>query len=230
MKKFICFLTVLLLFTGCGMMDNTPTKKVEALLNKYQTNDVDVLDDLDNVLFSDSMLTDDERNNYREFMKKHYQDMVYKIKEETIDGDSATVIAEITVRDYSEAMNDANEYRLNHANEFDEDNTFASYRLDKLSDVKDTETYTITFHLTKSNNEWKVDPLSSDDEKKLNGLFGVNDVNTYETRNETSKDNKSDVDDNTSNNNDTSNNNASDTTNDTNNNDDNTLNNSNNNE
>ena len=223
MKKFICFLTVLLLFTGCGMMDNTPTKKVEALLNKYQTNDVEVLDDLDNVLFSDSMLTDDERNDYRDFMKKHYQDMVYKIKEETIDGDSATVIAEITVRDYSEAMNDANEYRLNHADEFDEDNTFASYRLGKLSDVKDTETYTITFHLTKSNNEWKVDPLSSDDEKKLNGLFGVNDVNNYETRNETSKDNESDEDNNSSNND------ASDTIND-NNNDDNTLNNSNNNE
>ena len=48
----------------------------------------------------------------------------------------------------------------------------------KLKEVTDTETYTITFHLTKENDEWKIDDLSDDDLRKLSGLYGVTDVNT----------------------------------------------------
>ncbi len=177
MKKLFCFLFILLVLSGCGNMNNTPTKKVEAFLNKYQTNDKDVMDDLNDVLLFDSDMTDSERNDYREFMKKHYQDMTYKIKDETIDGDTATVEVEITVRSYADKVNEANNYRLENASEFDTDNTFASYRLDKLKDVKDTETYTINFYLNKIDDEWVINPISSDDESKINGLYGVNDIN-----------------------------------------------------
>ena len=177
MKKLFCFLFILLVLSGCGNMNNTPTKKVEAFLNKYKTNDKDVMDDLNDVLLFDSDMTDSERNDYREFMKKHYQDMTYKIKDETIDGDTATVEVEITVRSYADKVNEANNYRLENASEFDTDNTFASYRLDKLKDVKDTETYTINFYLNKIDDEWVINPISSDDESKINGLYGVNDIN-----------------------------------------------------
>lgn len=178
MKKAVCLILSLVILTGCGMMNNTPTKKVEALLNKYQTNDKEVMSDLDDVLLFDSDLTDDERSDYREFMKKHYQDMTYKVKEETIDGNSATVEVEITVRNYADAVNNANNYRLQNASEFNDQNTFASYRLNEIRNVTDTETYTITFYLTKVDDEWSVNPISSDDESKLNGLYGVNDVNS----------------------------------------------------
>lgn len=177
MKKILFTLISLFILTGCGSMNNTPTKKVEALLGKYQANDSKVVSDLENVLLTDSSLTDDERNSYKDFMKKHYQDMTYKIKEENIDGDSATVEVEITVRNYSNVVNEANDYRLNNASEFDDTNTFASYRLTRLKDVTDTETYTIVFNLTKVDDEWQVNPLSTDDESKLNGLYGVVDVN-----------------------------------------------------
>ena len=146
MKKLFCILLSVFILTGCGNMNNTPTKKVEELLSKYQSNDSEVMNDLDNVLLMDSNFTDDERNDYREFMKKHYQDMTYKIKNESIDGDSATVEVEVTVRNYSNAVNEANDYRLNNASEFDDNNTFATYRLGKLKDVTDTETYTIVDH------------------------------------------------------------------------------------
>lgn len=181
MKKLFCILLSVFILTGCGNMNNTPTKKVEELLSKYQSNDSEVMNDLDNVLLMDSNFTDDERNDYREFMKKHYQDMTYKIKNESIDGDSATVEVEVTVRNYSNAVNEANDYRLNNASEFDDNNTFATYRLGKLKDVTDTETYTIVFTLTKSNDEWQVNPLSLDDENKLNGLYGVTDITIPET-------------------------------------------------
>lgn len=185
--------------TGCGMMDNTPTKKVEALLHKYQMNDSEVITDLDNVLLMDSTLTDDERKDYRDFMKKHYQDLTYKIKEEKIDGDSATVDVEITVRDYSEAMNDANNYRMNNSGMFDDSNSFASYRLDRLKEVSKQTSYTLTFHLTKVNDTWQVEPLSSDDESKINGLYGVNDIIVDTTDDETAEESNS-VDENTTDN------------------------------
>ena len=178
MKKFLFLFTILFVFTGCMSMDNTPTKKIENLMSKYQTNDKDVLDDLDNVLFNDTSLTDDEREEYRSFMGKHYRDMVYKIKEEKIDGDSATVTVEVTVRDYSDVINEVNEYRLKHYDEFDSDNSFSSYRLKKLKDVTDTETYTIIFHLTKSNDDWEIDPLTGIDEDKINGLYGIRSINS----------------------------------------------------
>ena len=142
MKKVLYFLMAVVLLTGCSCtanMGNTPTKKVEEYLNKYQTNDDDVVSDLDDVLTNDTTLTDDERDQYSDFMKTHYRDMQYEIKDETIDGDTATVNAEVTVRNYADAVNEANDYRLNNADEFDDTNTFASYRLDRLKEVTDTE-------------------------------------------------------------------------------------------
>ena len=198
MKKVLYLLVAIVLLTGCSCsanMGNTPTKKVEEYLNKYQTNDDDVVSDLDEVLTNDTTLTDTERDEYSNFMKTHYRDMQYEIKDETIDGDTATVDAEVTVRNYADVVNEANDYRLNNADEFDDDNTFASYRLDKLKEVTDTETYTITFHLTKENEEWKISDLNDDDLRKLSGLYGVTDINTTtpnETDDTTTDDGKTD--------------------------------------
>ena len=114
MKKVLYLLIGIVLLTGCSCtadMGNTPTKKVEEYLNKYQTNDADVTNDLNDVLTNDTTLTDEERNNYNDFMKKHYQDLQYEIKDEKIDGDTATVEAEITVRSYADAINNANQHR-----------------------------------------------------------------------------------------------------------------------
>lgn len=180
MKKILYSLVAIVLLTGCSCtanMGNTPTKKVEDYLNKYQTNDDGVINDLDEVLTNDTTLTDAERTDYSDFMKTHYRDMQYEIKDETIDGDTATVNAEVTVRSYADVVNEANNYRLNNPDEFDDDNTFATYRLDRLKEVTDTETYTITFHLTKEDEEWKIEDLSEDDLRKLSGLYGVTDVN-----------------------------------------------------
>ena len=198
MKKVLYCLMAIVLLTGCSCsanMGNTPTKKVEEYLNKYQTNDDDVVSDLDNVLTNDTTLTSDERTDYSNFMKKHYQDMQYEIKDEMIDGDTATVDAEITVRNYANAINEANQYRIDNSDEFNDENTFAKYRLDRLKEVTDTETYTITFHLTKENEEWKIENLSDDDLRKLSGMYGVTDVNTT-VPNDTSDNTTNDTDNN----------------------------------
>lgn len=180
MKKVLYVLLAIGLLTGCSCTDNmgnTPTKKVEDYLNKYQTNDNDVISDLEDVLTNDTSLTADERADYSDFMKKHYQDMQYEIKDETIDGDVATVLAEVTVRSYTDVLNNANQYRIDNPDEFTDTNTFATYRLDKLKEVTDTETYTITFHLTKEDEEWKIQNLTDEDLRKISGMYGVTDIN-----------------------------------------------------
>ena len=174
MKKLLLALTSLVVLTGCSCanmnMDNTPTKK-------DQTLDNSVVEDLDTTLAADTTLTDNDRKDYKEFMKKHYQDLKYEIKDEKIDGDTATVETEITVRDYSKAISDADTYKGENSDKFNNNSgtydpgLFSSYRLDELKKVKDTKTYTLNLTLTKDKDEWKLNELSDEDLNKINGLY-----------------------------------------------------------
>ena len=141
MKKFLCLLGALIVMTGCSLtenMDNTPTKKVEAMLAKYQSLDAGVLEDLDEVVNAEDLFDNDQKDQYREIMKKHYQDLTYTIKDETIDGDNAVVTVEIEVNDYSKVMANADQYL--------EDNRVDDFVIlddDIFSDFNELENYLI---------------------------------------------------------------------------------------
>ena len=183
MKKLSRALLIIIsifIITGCGNMMNTPTKKVEEFLSKYQTLDKKVLDQLDNVMEDSDDLTKDQKNEYHELMKKQYQNLSYKIKEETIDGDNAVVITEIEVLDYGKAISESETYLANNREEFTSDtientidkNKFLDYKLKAMSKVKDKVTYTINFRLTKDkDNDWKLTDISDIDRLKLHGLY-----------------------------------------------------------
>lgn len=171
MKKFLLSLLVLFVMVGCDNVGNTPTKKVENYLHKYQTLDKDVLSDLDNTLALDNTITEEERDNYRDFMKKHYQDLEYEIKNETINGNSANVEVEVTVRDYSNVVRDANNYKNENPDQFNDQLSFSNYRLEQLKQVEEKITYTITFTLTKQDEKWILDQPSNADLNKINGLY-----------------------------------------------------------
>ena len=179
MKKIICIFALLFVLTGCDIgekLDNTPTKRVETFLNKYQTLDDDVLDSLDSVIAEETLFNNDQRDKYRDIIKSNYQKMSYKIKEEEIDGDNAIVTAEIEVIDYSKVMSETENYRLENESEFmtdDEYNEskFIDYRLDKLKEAKEKVKYTIDLTLTKVDEEWILDDLTKENEAKLNGVY-----------------------------------------------------------
>ena len=180
MKKFVLILTTcLFILTGCENMDmdDTPTKKVEAFLNNYQTLDEGVLEDLDTVLANDTSLSDNDKEGYRKLMEDHYRDLKYEIKDERIDGDKATVDAEVTVRNYSKAVAGAEDYKSSNEDKFQDEKgnystaLFSSYRLDEMEKVTDTATYTITFSLIIQNEEWTIEELSDEDLNKINGLY-----------------------------------------------------------
>ena len=115
-KYFVCIMVVVLL-SGCAM-DNTPTKKVEGFLDNYTSNSDTVLDQLKEMVNSDGLMDENQKSAYSDIMKRQYKDMTYEIKDEKIDGNDATVTAEIEVYDYYKANKEAEEYYNSNPDEF----------------------------------------------------------------------------------------------------------------
>lgn len=178
MKKMIVAVVLLFLFTtGCGDMSNTPTMKVEDFLGKYQSMDSDVLSQLEDVIKEDTDMDEDQRKEYKSLMEKQYQNLSYKIKNENINGDNATVDVEVEVYDYRNALDKAEEYRDKNKEEFQDDNKkddiskYIKYKIEELKKVSDKRKYTITFNLHKTDGEWVVDDISDSDREKIHGLY-----------------------------------------------------------
>ena len=172
--------SVLLLtnLTGCETnLMNTPTKRVETMLNNYITLNSEVLKDLDETLLTDTTMTMDQKDEYRDIIKKLYQNMSYEIKDETIDGDLATVEAEIEVYNYKKIIDDVNTYLQNNQSDFlTSENTidlekFNDYKLNELKNAKDKVTYTLNLTLKKVEDKWILDDLTDTEISKLHGMY-----------------------------------------------------------
>lgn len=117
-KKIIVFLGLfLLLITGCNNTMATPTEKVEDFLGKYQSMDSEVLAQLDSVISDEATMSDEQKKEYRALMEKQYQNLAYKIKDEKIKGDTATVDVEIEVFDYATSITESRKYYTEHKDE-----------------------------------------------------------------------------------------------------------------
>ena len=182
MKKVIVFMLGLILVTGCScgntnLVKKTPTKTVENFFKNYQTLDISVIKQLDEVVDKKTEFTEEQKKEYKELMKKHYKELTYEVKDEVIDGDNATVTVEIEVTDYSKIMTDADTYLSQNPNEFNNSEgvydvtLFTNYRLEKLKEAKDKVKYTLNLTLTKVNDEWMLDTLSDTDESKIHGTY-----------------------------------------------------------
>ena len=176
MKKFL-WLFLILLFTGCGDLSNTPNKRVEEFLRKYQMLDSEVLNDLDNAIAQDATLTPQQAETYRDIMKSHYQKLTYEIKDDKIDGDRAQVTVEITVTDLRNILSDAEAYMNAHMSEFFDENgvysvsKYNDYRLEELKKANEKVQYTIYFNLGKVDKKWQLDNLDQITYDKINGIY-----------------------------------------------------------
>lgn len=196
-KIVVCAFILLLVIVGCSNNMSTPTNKVEEFLGKYQSMDEDVLKQLDQVIKDDDTMNDDQKDKYKALMEKQYQNLSYKIENEDIEGNSATVDVEIEVLDYATTASKAQEYYNEHKEEIEEkyndkkednDNSledagddvlqaveesvaYINYKLEELETANDTVTYNMTFYLTKEDGEWILQDISDLDRKKLHGLY-----------------------------------------------------------
>ena len=179
MKKIILVVFSLLLFTfGCENMMNTPTKKVEEFLSKYQKQDEVVLKQLDEVANNDNnSFNENQLKKYKELMKKQYKDLTYTIKEETIDGNNATVTVEIEVYDFNKALNNIESYYVGNPDEFKTDtgevdtSKYMDYRLSELGKVTDRIKYTLNLTLSKHDKTWVMNNITEADRQKIHGIF-----------------------------------------------------------
>lgn len=191
MKKIlVCLSLFLLLAVGCTNTMNTPTKKVEELLGKYQKMDSTVLAQLDSVISEDVNMSDEQKKEYRSLMEKQYQNLSYKVKNEEIKGNNATVDVEIEVFDYATSIAETRKYYSEHKDEFkdeekdddtvgekveeaiDKSSKYIDYKIKQLKNVTDKKKYDITFNLSKDEDGiWKLDDISDIDRQKIHGLY-----------------------------------------------------------
>lgn len=162
-KLFIIgFLFVVFLF-GCEL-GNTPTSKVEDYFSRYQMLDDDVTVYYADLAFDIDIL-EGYKTRYEDLIRNQYRNLTYEIKEEEIDGATATVTAQIEVVDYQKIID-----KYNKA-DFDGDNEYHKQVLEALEDAKDKITYTIEFTVTKDEEDnWNVEPLSQVDRQKILGI------------------------------------------------------------
>lgn len=165
MKKKILLLVLPILLIGCSM-SNTPTSKVEELFNKYQTLDTDIDNGISNIL-EEQNLSVSQKSRYREILEKQYKNLTYQIKDEIIDGNTATVIAEIEVTDLKKSINDlVFDSTIYTKESFDEE------KINRLEKAKDKVKYTLELTLSKdSNDEWKLTALTNEEIKKIQGMY-----------------------------------------------------------
>lgn len=107
-RKIILLLIIIVGLFGCSI-GGTPKSKVEALLKKYQDNDSSVTTELDDYL-NTLTISSDYLAEYKKVYLKQYQDLSYKITDETIKDNKATVTAEIKVYDYYGTENKVTSY------------------------------------------------------------------------------------------------------------------------
>ena len=164
-KKIVLLSVVLLLLVGCSM-DNTPTSIVENLLSKYQKVDNDI-DNGINTVIEEQNLTTEHKERYRKLLEKQYRNLSYEIKDENIDGNTATIITEIEVLDYKNAIADLTfDSSIYTKDSFDEE------KLNRLEATTNKVTYTIELTLTKDEEgKWHLDALTNEQIKKIQGMY-----------------------------------------------------------
>jgi hypothetical protein len=170
----------LLVLVGCSIssVSTSPKRAVEDLLGNYQSLDTDVTNQLDNVVTSEN-LTNQQKADYKELMRKQYQNLTYTIKDEVVDGNNAIVTVEIEVFDFAKTNQDIQTYVNDHSTEFKDatgqtSNTlYQDYKLDKLKTTTDRIKYTLDLGLTKTDDKWKLDDLSDMERQKIHGLYSI---------------------------------------------------------
>ena len=156
MKKL---LIIILLLTGCSL-NNNPTSKTEELLNKYQSLDKSIK--YNYTYFTNNINIEElNKKEYIDLIKKQYQNLSYEIKEETIDGNTATVTTQIEVTDYKKALD---KYQKAEITEKE--------LIEKLNNEKNKVNYTIDFTIIKEKNgNWQIEKLNEEQKRKLLGIY-----------------------------------------------------------
>lgn len=175
MKKLFIFIISMFFVVGCSCMNDKASDAVEKYLNDYKGLNENVLKNMDQVIAKEN-LEDKDKETYKDILKKQYRDLTYTIENESYDGDTAKVTVKITVYDLYKANKNSSDYLNEHQDEFVTDGIYDSvkyikYKLEELTKMKDTVSYTIVFNVKKENSKWIVEQPSDEDLEKIHGIY-----------------------------------------------------------
>lgn len=181
MKKILLIVLTLFCLSGCSCSNNTAKGAVEAFLDEYRNLSASVVGDMDDVVDSEENLNDEQKDKYRDILRKQYTDLTYEIISEDYNDDVAIVETKITVYNLGKSQSDASKYLNEHSEEFyDENNNydlskFLDYKLDLMQKNTDTISYTINFNVEKNEDGvWQVSDISQSDLEKIHGIYEEN--------------------------------------------------------
>ncbi len=175
MKKLFVFIISMFCVVGCSCMKDKASDAVEKYLNDYKGLNENVINNMDQVIAKEN-LEDKDKETYKGILEKQYRDLTYTIENESYDGDTAKVTAKITVYDLYKANKNSSDYLNEHQDEFVTDGIYDSakyikYKLEELTKMKDTVSYTIVFNVKKENSKWIVEQPSDEDLQKIHGIY-----------------------------------------------------------
>lgn len=164
---------IFLLLTACGT--NTPKGKAEEFLSRYNSLNDDVMVSINTAVAGESLSTTNQEK-YRKVLERQYKNMKYEVKDETVDGDKASVKVKVTVYDLYKSGLTSQDYLNNNTNEFYVDNVlnqeaFDKYRIEDMLNTNETVEYDITLYLNKDNGTWTVENPDSVTLEKIHGLY-----------------------------------------------------------
>lgn len=173
-KLIVLFTIALTTLTGCiGKMG--PREKVKEFLNNYIKQDKSIIKELNDYLEKQD-LTSEQKERYKNIIKSEYASLKYEIKEETIDGDKAKVLVDITVNNLYEASKRAEDDLLENPTNYYIDgnyskNLFINHKLDLMEATKEKTTYTISLDLEKKDGNWILEDIDEDTLEKIHGIY-----------------------------------------------------------
>lgn len=170
MKKLCLFLITLIAAVGCACTMSKASDGVKEYLGKFNNHDSEILVELD-ALVEEENLTEEQSKSYKELMKKQYSDLKYEIEEEIYNGDEAMVTTKITVYDLYSAQKEAENYRDENIDEFDDEEKFLDYKIEQMTKSDKRIEYTIDFKVIKKDNKWVVENVSTEDLEKIHGIY-----------------------------------------------------------
>jgi hypothetical protein len=176
MKKFIGLFLILFLLTACTFGATTAKSAVEDYLNSYRNLATDVMNDMEEVI-QNEQLSEEQKNIYRDILKRQYKDLKFEIINEKYSGNDAVVKTKINVYNLYKVQKDAADYLKNNIKEFYDNagkydnNLYLNYKLNRMKTTTERVDYTIDFNVIKKDDGWKIKEISSTDLEKIHGIY-----------------------------------------------------------
>ena len=166
MKKIGIIIVLLLLLVGCGK--KSASDEVIFFLEQYKKMNVSVINSLENDLAKEEWF-DEQKERYRNVIKRQYKDMEYEIVHERYDSDLAFIDVKIKVYDYYKAQENIDYYNI------DNGMSLLDYKINAMANTNDRIEYPIVFKLEKdTKGDYKIIDLDNSDIEKIHGIYNYN--------------------------------------------------------